>query len=210
MEAVAAGPEAVADGGVDGAHEPVGDMRPPVTESTERRGAGDSVRAEAGPALVAPQRGVRMRAEVSVEGPGREAVPGQLELERGDVPAPVAVVDHAVAEAVPRVASERPLRLRAGDPVDCDSRPALERAYGTPGPGAHDAVDRASVKPARLQPDLEGGDVGGSAGTRIGGEREQPDEREQRNACSESHEQPSFAPWGRSPRRRSGGRRACP
>ena len=42
------------------------------------------------------------------------------------------------------------------------------------------AVDRASVEPARLQPDLEGGDVGGSAGTRIGDKREQPDEREQR------------------------------
>src|SRR6185436_19210332 len=136
VEAVAAGPEAVADGGVDGAHEPVGDMRPPVTESTERCGAGDSVRAEAGPALVAAQRGIRMRAEISVEGPGREAVPRELKLERGDVPAPVAVVHHAVAEAVPRVASERPLRLRAGDPVDCDPRPPLKRAHGTPRPRA--------------------------------------------------------------------------
>jgi hypothetical protein len=51
-----------------------------------------------------------------------------------------------------------------------------------------------------MEAHLQGRDVGGSAGTRVGDKREQPDEREQRNACSESHGQLSFAPERDYPR----------
>jgi hypothetical protein len=94
---------------------------------------------------------------------------------------------------VPAVATERAPRLWAGDPVDADARAALENAHAAPRRRPHDAVDGASVEAASVKADLEASDVGCSAGAGLRGEREQPDEREQRNACSESHERLSFA-----------------
>ena len=177
-------------------------MGPSAAERTNGRWAGEPVGAEPGPALKTAQCLIHVRAEDAVEGPGGKTVPGELELERGDVPAAVPAVHHPVAEAMSRVAAERPPGLRARDPVDGDSGAALQRAHAAPRSRAHDPVDRASVEPARLQPDLKGGDVGGPASTRIGDKREQPDEREQRNACSESHGQLSFAPERDYPRPR--------
>jgi hypothetical protein len=91
------------------------------------------------------------------------------------------------------VATERVPRPWAGDPVDENARAELKNAHAAPRRRPHDAVDGASVEAASVKADLQARDVGCSAGAGLRGEREQPDEREQRNACSESHEQLSFA-----------------
>jgi hypothetical protein len=175
-------------------------MRSTAANGPIRRSAGYPVCDDMGEALVPAKCGPCVGAEVTIEGPGGKTAPGKLELERGDVPAALAALQHSISEAVASVAAQYSSGLRAGDPVDDDPGPALERADGSPRPRAHDSVDGASVEPTRLESDLEGGDVGGSAGTRVGDKCEQPDEREQRNACSERHEPLSFAPERNYPR----------
>ena len=175
-------------------------MRASAAQRAEGRRAGDPVRTEPRPTLEPSEREVRTRPEISVEPSRGKAVPSKLELERCHVPAAVPVVQHAVAETVAGVAPQGSLRPWARDSVDDEPGTALEGTHGAPRSRAEDPVDGPAVEPARLQSDLTGGDVGGPAGTRVGGEREEPDEREQRNACSESHEQLSFAPERDYPR----------
>jgi hypothetical protein len=105
------------------------------------------------------ERGVDVRAEDAVEVPRREAVLGELELQRGDVPARVPEVEVPAAEAVPGEAAERAACLRAHDAVDLDPRTGLEFADRLLRCRAGDAVDRPLVEPARVQPDLQRGDA---------------------------------------------------
>src|SRR3954464_3603698 len=97
-------------------------MGPTVTKRPEGRRPCHAVRAEAREPLEAPQRRLRVGAEVSIQRARGEAVPGELELQSRNAPATGAVVQHAARVVVPPVAAERPPRLRAGDSV-----------YGDPG-----------------------------------------------------------------------------
>src|SRR5262245_53704166 len=99
-------------------------------------------------------------------------MPSELELERRDIPAAPPRVQHPAPVTVPRVVPERAPRLRPGDPVDEDARSLLQGAHGTPSARADDAVDRAPIEAAGVEADLQAGDVGCSAGVRLGGERE--------------------------------------
>src|SRR5436189_139841 len=181
VEAVPARAEEIADPSADRPAETEGHAGARAREGAERRRPGHTVGAEAGPALKPAECRVRVRPEDSVEGPGREAVPGELELERGDVPPVVPALEHARREAVAREAPERAACLGAGDAVHGDPGAALEEPYGPSRPGAQDAVDRPGVEASRLQADLEPGDVGGSCARR-GSETEEPCERKQRDA----------------------------
>ena len=79
---------------------------------------GHSVRSEPGPVLEAPQRSVRARAEVAVERPGGKAVPGERELERGDVPA---------ARAEGELPAPEGRRVARSGPLPCESAPRARR-----------------------------------------------------------------------------------
>ena len=68
------------------------------------------------------------RAEEAVGPAGAVAGALEQELERGDVPAPVAVAHHPAAEAGPPAPAEGVPRSRPGDPVDVEPAAALEGA----------------------------------------------------------------------------------
>src|SRR2546430_6915775 len=135
------------------------DRRRRHSERTERRGARDSVDPQPGPLLKVPQRAVDVRTEDSVEGPGGKAVLGELELKRGDVPAPLPEAKLAAADPGSREAAESLARLRPDDAVDRDVGPLLEATDRLRGSTPADPVDRAAVEPVRMQADLEGGDA---------------------------------------------------
>src|SRR2546422_4092511 len=131
MELVSARPETVA--------EPRDLQRPRQRERGSRRSTGkraqrrwarDSVDVESCPVLEAPQRVAGVRPEDPVEHARRKAVPGELELEGGDVPALEPVLERPRAERVPSETAEGASGLRTWDAVDHDVRVPLEVAHG--------------------------------------------------------------------------------
>ena len=114
--------------------------------------------------LEAPQRSVRARAEVAVERPGGKAVPGERELEGGDVPAARAEGELPAPEGpAPPVAAHCLASARPGHAVGGQACASLEASQRLFGPGTEHAVDRPRVQPARPQADLKRGDVGVAA-----------------------------------------------
>src|SRR5207248_2417707 len=87
------------------------------SERGEGRRAGPSVRSQARPALKAAQRALDATAEHAVERPRRKAVPGQLELERGDVPAEVPARKNAAPDPVATEPAQSAPRARARNSV---------------------------------------------------------------------------------------------
>ena len=130
-----------------------------AAEGGERRGAGHAVGGEAGPGLEAAQCGVGVRAEAAVEGARREAVRGEQELQRRDVPAAGAQRQRPGAEPRPPAAAERAPGPRPGDAIGGETAPALQLHHRADGRGTSDAVDAAGVEAAGAQRHLEGGDV---------------------------------------------------
>src|SRR5207247_5950359 len=88
-----------------------------------------------------------------------ESVPGELELERGDVPAEGAPVEHATADRVPPVAAERAAGALPGHAVRREPGAALEAPDRGLRGRAEDAVDRVEVDPLRAQGRLESRDA---------------------------------------------------
>ena len=111
-----------------------------------------------GEALEPPQRARRPAPEAAVERAGRKAVPGEQELELGDVPAEGAQRERPAAERVPAVAAERGASPRPGHAVHGQVGAALERAHGSRRRRAGDAVDRPRVETAGAEGDLESRD----------------------------------------------------
>jgi hypothetical protein len=95
------------------------------------------------------------RPEHTVERAGREAVPCELELQGGNVPAEGSTVQYPAADPVTAEPSERSPGLRAGDAVGLEARAALEAPDRRPRLGPGHAVDRSPVDPFRAQRRLE-------------------------------------------------------
>src|SRR5438034_9137952 len=94
---------------------------------------------------------VDVRPEDPVERAGREAVEGELELQRRHVPALEPAVEGPRPEWVAPESAERSARLRPWNAVDRDPSAALQPADRASGRGARDAVDRAFIEPVVAQ-----------------------------------------------------------
>src|SRR4030095_8769405 len=91
---------------------------------------------------------------------GREAVPGEGELERRDVPSATADCEVALSErAPPPVAAEGLTGARSQDAVRGEGLSALEPAKRLLRVGAENPVDRPFEQVVRPEADLERGDV---------------------------------------------------
>ena len=146
VEAVAARPEAVAARAGDRPAERERGRGDRALEGGEGGGADHAVGAEPGPGLEALHGRRGPRAEAAVERARREAAPGELELERGHVPAGGARGQRARAVARPPAPPQRPPRLRARrrrrPPARCGPGTSAPRT----GARAGVAVDRAAVE----------------------------------------------------------------
>jgi hypothetical protein len=135
---------------------------------------GDTVRLQRRPLLEAVQGRVDPGTEDPVEVTRGEAVLGEPELERRDVPALVPELEAARTEPVAREAAESLAGLRADHAVDRDVGLFLEAANRLRRARPGEPVDRALIKPMRAQADLKGGDarIGrrGAGGDGRGGE----------------------------------------
>src|SRR5204862_3961381 len=107
---------------------------------------GLAVGAEADRGLVAADGGCRERAVAAVDGARREAAAAQQELERGHVPAAIARHHRAAAEQRAAAAAERAAGPGAGNAVDGQVVPALERPHGALRARPRYAVDAAVVE----------------------------------------------------------------
>ena len=125
-----------------------------------------------------------MVAEPSVEDTGREPVPREEELKRGDVPAGHALLEQTNAELRPRVAPQRRTRPRARPAARRQALGALELAYSDLGARPEDAVDRARVERVQVQPDLQRRHIRIAHRRRSGrpGHRHTQSERERQNS----------------------------
>ena len=97
-----------------------------LMQRSEGSRPGDADPRQVGETLEAPQGCLQARAEGAVERPRREAVPGEPELELGDVPAASAGGERAGAELRPPEAAESVSRTRPDDPVGLEPHPLLE------------------------------------------------------------------------------------
>ena len=140
-----------------------------AAERRQRPGAGHAVGGEARPRLEAAQRGVGVRAEAAVERAGREAVGGEQELQRRDIPAAGAERQRPAPEPRAPAAAERAARARADHAVDGEAAAALELLHRGDGRRARHAVDAAGVEAAGAQRHLEGGDVGRRVAVAVAG-----------------------------------------
>ena len=119
------------------------------------RVAGDAIRLEPDPALEVPEGALGVLAEAAVDRGRGKAVPGEQELERGDVPPGGAAGERPAAEQVLAIGPERPARLRPRHAVGGQVGAALEALDRPRGGRAFDPVDRAGVDAARLKGDLK-------------------------------------------------------
>ena len=99
-----------------------------------------------------------MDSEAAVDRGRREAVPGEHELERGDVPAGGAAGQRPAAEEVPSVAAEGAPRAGVDDAGGGEPCAVLETLDRGGRCGAREAVDRGGVEPARPERHLQCGD----------------------------------------------------
>jgi hypothetical protein len=120
----------------------------------EGRWSGDAVNGQAGPPLEASERLLGVDAEAAVEGCGREAVPGEEELEGGDVPTCGTAGQRATAEQVLAVTAEGAAGARVGDTGRVEPRADLKALHGRASYGTGEPVDRPRVEAARLKRDL--------------------------------------------------------
>jgi hypothetical protein len=178
VKPVSARAEAVTEWGSDRAAEGDGGVGRTTTKRRESGRSRGAVWTQVRPTLEAAQGGVGAGAESSVEGTRREAVRGERELERGDVPASLSHGEHASSELVPAIRPQGAARLPAGNAVDGDVGASLESADGCVRPGPHDAVDGPVVQATGVQRYLQGGDIGraGAHRGRWSGEGEAGDE----------------------------------
>jgi hypothetical protein len=152
--------EAVADRPRDGTEEahradgPGGhDLGPP--EGVQRRWPGDAVDPQVCGGLEAPHRVLRVGPEPPVEAPRLEAALVEEELERRDVPAPLAPAHGPRPEVRLAALAERRARPRSRDPVHGEPVLCLERADRLLGPRPSDPVDRMRVEAERPHRHLE-------------------------------------------------------
>ena len=113
-------------------------------------------------------------------------MPGEPELELGDVPAASADGQRRAPELGPPEPSERVTRARADDAVRLEPRALLERDQRLLGLRAAPAVDGAEVRAGGPQRDLERGDVGAAGGPRPAGGREQATRTDRAHRCSDN------------------------
>ena len=138
VEPVAARAEHVADAPAQGGDQPDRRARDRPGERAHGGGAGHAIGRQAGPCLEAAHRCLGVGAVAAVDRPGRKAVPGQGELERGHVPAGGPRPHRAGTERRPTAPAEcraggrspprRPRRARCGPgsgspPRACRDRP---------------------------------------------------------------------------------------
>jgi CDP-diacylglycerol--glycerol-3-phosphate 3-phosphatidyltransferase len=193
MEAVVAGSEAVSDRSADRPHEADRGPRRRRTQRAHRSRAGYPVAPQAAPALVTEQRESGAGAEDAVDRPGREAVPGEEELEAGDVPTHHPLVQRAVPEAMACETPERRPCPRPGDAVDDEAGAALKAPDRRRRAWAGDAVDRAAVHPSGTERDLERGDTRLAHPKRGGGNDQGRSEDEQSDGRPGRHGRTLFA-----------------
>src|SRR5919204_2434293 len=160
MEAVATGPKAVSERGLERPGERDRRAGERATKRPEDRRAGDTVDAEAGPALETAQRAVGVPGEEPVEGAGRKAMPRQEELQLGDVPAGRAGGQLAAPERMASEPAERVSRARADDPVGPEPGSLLEAADRAFRRRPEQSVDRSGVDAVAAERDLERGHAG--------------------------------------------------
>ena len=107
--------------------------------------------------LVVAERHGRRAAEVAVERPAVETVPGQQELEHRHVEAEVPGPHDPVAEERAPERAERGPRAVVEDSGDRQMRAALRLTHRCEGLRADQTVDRAAVQAERPQSDLHAG-----------------------------------------------------
>jgi hypothetical protein len=108
--------------------------------------------------LKALQRRLGADAETAVERRRGEAVPGEEELERGDVPARCTAGQRPAAEQIAAVAAEGLARRRVADAGSGEAGADLETLHRGRRRGPSDPVDGAAVEAARVEAYLQGGD----------------------------------------------------
>jgi hypothetical protein len=123
------------------------------------QGPDDAVGGDAVATLEAAQGAGRASAEATVEPARAVTVPPEQELEDGDVVADRATAKDASAEEGPPERAESAARPLAGEAVDGEPVPALERADSGLGARALYAVDRAAVDPSFAERDLQSRDL---------------------------------------------------
>src|SRR5205085_567841 len=126
VEAVVARTERRREGPLQRPGERDRDRRRRPVERCERCGAGAAVRCEPGGALEALHGAGGAVAVVAVERPRREAVLGEQELERRDVPALDALPQQPAAEPMAAEAPEGAARVGPEDAVGGEPVSALE------------------------------------------------------------------------------------
>ena len=162
VEGAAAGAEAVGRRAADGREEA---QRGAARRAPERRPASPARRAPSAPRpaqawkrrSAQPCRAGRARRRTRPDG---KPVPGEQELQRGDVPAPGARADDPRAEERAGRAS-RARAASAGPAMPSTARPrrGLEAADRLAGHRTGDAVHRPEIEPARPQRHLQRGDA---------------------------------------------------
>ncbi len=134
--------------------------RGPAGEGAIRVRAGDPVRVEPLPLLVAAERCRGRGVEAAVDRLRGKPVSAQAELEHGHVPADRPDAELALSEERPAATTE--CATRRAMPRRPVTRTPLVRWNATSarrGQRTADAVDRARIEPVRAQPDLERGDA---------------------------------------------------
>ena len=134
----------------------LGRRRPQGGESC---GPCPSVGCEPGPCLEGDERLFRPLAQHAVEVPGGKPVPGESELQSGDVPSDRAVREHAASDRVPPPPPERSARLGAWNSVDLETGAALQTPHRGRRAGPEHAVDRADVQALHRERCLERGNA---------------------------------------------------
>ena len=156
-----------------------------MTQGSDGSWPGDTDARQVGETLEAAHRSLQAWAEGAVEGPRREAVPGELELELGDVPAAHAGGERARPELRPPEPSEGVARAGPDDPVGLQAFPLLEGQKRLVRLRPAPAVDRADVRVGGPQRHLQGGDVGVAGTGRLPGRREQAKRTDRAHRCGE-------------------------
>jgi hypothetical protein len=82
-------------------------------------------------------------------------MPGEQELQLGDVEPTRANAERSRTEPRPPTATQRTQRLRAGKPIDRETLAALERSNSSPSGRTSKAINRSEIEPVGAKRNLK-------------------------------------------------------